>query len=61
MRWIQQGGFGICPLTDTANSKLANDNRGLYLVASRDEASAIDKDLAPHRPKLAEVMVTAPI
>ena len=60
MRWIQQGGFGICPLTDTANRKLANDNRGLYLVANEDEASAIDKDLAQHRPKLAEVMVRAP-
>ena len=61
MLWIQQGGFGICPLTDTANRKLANDNRGLYLVANKDEASAIDKDLKPHRPKLAEVMVRAPI
>lgn len=56
-RWIQQGGFGICPITEASKRKLSNDNRGLRLVSNEDEGRFIQDDLSRYRPELAEVFV----
>ena len=59
-RWIQRGGFGICPITDRAVKLLSNDDRGLQLVANINETPCLEAILKENRPKLTEIVVGIP-